>query len=50
MMSEKIKFDEYIVTSIEEQEYIRKDFRKSIAIILLSIFTSLMFTYVLYII
>ena len=49
-MSDKIKFDEYVVTSIEEQEFIRKDFRKALSLIVLAIFSALITTAVLYLI
>ena len=48
-MSDRIHFDDYIVTSIEEEEFIRKDFRKAVFIIALAIFSSLVATYLLYV-
>lgn len=49
-MSDKIHFDDYIVTSIEEEEFIRKDFRKAVMIIALAVISALATTYILYII
>ena len=47
-MSDKMKYDDYIITSIEEQEYIKKDFRKAISIIGLTFISSLLITFILY--
>jgi len=48
-MSNKLKFDDYIVTSIEEQEFIRADYRKALRIIVLSLISAGFFTFLFYI-
>lgn len=49
-MSEKINYDNFVITSIEEEDYIKKDFRKAVAIISLAIVSSLLVTYILYLV
>lgn len=47
-MADKMNYNDYVVTSIEEQEYIQKDFRKAIFIIGLSVISSFVITLLLY--
>ena len=48
-MADKMNYNDYFITSIEEQEYIKKDIRKAIFIIGLSVISSFALTLKLYI-